>query len=168
MTAPAIPLQPAGKEEVDLWWGSYAGRTLTPSFAVCLLLTVAIYAAVHELVPERGWTQLAFVVAAGIVWAVQLARWCHRFFTCNYRLTTRYLYVDSGIRPLVARRVALRSIDRLEVRCNRLGTWLDVGDVWAYVKDTPTLPVVLRGLHHPHKACELIRAAVCKTNEVLS
>jgi hypothetical protein len=168
MTAPAVPLQPADKEEVDLWWGSYAGRTLTPSFAVCLLLTAAIYATVHELVPQRGWMQLAFLGIAGLVWGVQLARWCHRFFTCNYRLTTRYLYVDSGIRPLIARRVALQSIDRLEVRCNRLGTWLGVGDVRVFVKDTAAPPVVLRGLHHPHKAFELVRAAVCKTNEVLS
>jgi len=168
MTTPAVSEHPAGAEEVDLWWGSYAGRTLTPSFAACVLLTAVIYAVVHEAVPERGWTQLAFVGCAGIVWGVQLTRWCHRFFTCNYRLTTRYLYVDSGIRPLVARRVAVRSIDRLEVRNNRLGRWLDVGDVWVFVKDTAELPAVLRGLHHPHKAGELIRAAVCKANEVLS
>jgi hypothetical protein len=168
MTAPAVPKPPCHGEEVDVWWGSYAGRTLTPSFAVCLLLTVAIYALVHEVVPERGWMQLAFVGIAGPVWALQLARWCHRFFTCNYRLTTRYLYVDNGIRPLVSRRVALLSVDRLEVRCNRLGTWLGVGDVWVFVKDTAADPVVLRGLHHPHKAAEVIRAAVCKANEVLS
>ena len=177
MSAPAVPSpspslprpEPCpGAEEVDLWWGSFAGRTLTPSFAVCVLLTAGIYVLVQELVRERGWLQLAFVAAAGAVWLVQLVRWAHRFFTWNYRLTTHYLYVDNGIWPLIARRLTLQSIDRVEVRSSKLARWLGVGDLWVFVKDTATPPVILQGLCHPRHAADLIRAAVRKATEVLS
>jgi hypothetical protein len=151
------------EEEVDLWWGSCAGRTMTPSFVFCLLLTVVIYALVHELVRERGWLQLAFVGTAGIVWLVQMLRWCHRFFTCNYRLTTRYLYVDRGIRPLIARRYPLEAIERIEVRGSMLANWLGVGDLWVFFNDAATAPAVLQGLCNPHRAAEVVRAAVTKT-----
>jgi hypothetical protein len=168
MSAPPVACPPPGEEEVDLWWGSYAGRNLTPSFAVCLVLTVVIYALVRELVKERVWLPLAFFGTAGLVWLVQLTRWCHRLFTCNYRLTTRYLYVDRGIRPLIARRFELQSIQRVEVRASKLATWLGVGDVWVYFKDPAAAPAVLQGVYAPHRAAELVRVAVAKINVNLS
>ena len=38
------------------------------------------------------------------------ARWGHRFFTWNYRLTTRFLYLDRGMMPLVGQRFALAKV----------------------------------------------------------
>ena len=92
-------------KEVDVWWGSYAGRAMGPSFAVCVAMTAVIYFATRWWVPHRGWLQLTFAALAGSLWLVQLARWGHRFFTWNYRLTTRFLYVDRGLYPLKAQRV---------------------------------------------------------------
>ena len=41
---PAAVDAPSGPaEEVDVWWGSYAGRAMAPSFAVCICLTALIY-----------------------------------------------------------------------------------------------------------------------------
>src|SRR5947209_7299648 len=57
-------------EEVELWWGSYSGWTMMPSFVVCLLLTGLIGWAAWYFVPE-GWAQLSALVAASVVWLVQ-------------------------------------------------------------------------------------------------
>jgi hypothetical protein len=163
MTAPVD--SPPHQEEVDLWWGSFAGRTLTPSFVVCGLLTAIIFACVRVLVPERGWLQLTFFGFAGAVWLVQLTRWGYRFFTYNYRLTTRYLYVDRGVRPLIARRCDLRSVERIEVCSSKFGKWLGVGDVWVFCDEAAAPPLVLEGLCAPRRAAEIIHDAVRKARE---
>src|SRR4051794_2508208 len=93
---------PAG--ETDVWWGSYAGRAMAPSFAVCAVLTIPLYWGVHAVLPERWGLQPPFGGLAALLWLVQLARWSARYFPRNYRLTTRRLYVDRGFRRLVARR----------------------------------------------------------------
>jgi hypothetical protein len=150
-------------EEVDVWWGSHAGRALTPSFVVCVLLTVASFVAAQHLAPERGLLQLTFTGFASVVWLVQLVRWGHYFFTCNYRLTTRYLYVDCGFRPLVACRFALRTIRTVEVRCNKWEKLLGIGSVWVYFEDSSQPPVVLTALVQPRQAAALIRETVKKS-----
>jgi hypothetical protein len=149
-------------EEVDVWWGSYAGRAMMPSFAVCVLLTAASFLAARHLAPDRGLLQLTFTGFASVVWLVQLVRWSHRFFTCNYRLTTRCLYIDQGFKPLVAQRFALQTIRTVEVRYNKLENLLGVGKVWVYFDDYTRSPAVLAGLAQAHRAAEIIRASVKK------
>jgi len=171
MSAPAVGPSPPPESarraaETDLWWGSYAGRTMTFSFAVCVLLTALIYAGVHTLVHERGWLQLAFGGFASALWLVQLTRWCHRFFTYNYRLTTRFLYVDRGFLRLIAQRFALEGIDSVEVRSSKVGAALGVGDVWVFLEDPVQPAAVLEGLVAPQRAVELIRDAVRKAREI--
>jgi hypothetical protein len=138
---------------------------MTRSFVVCVLLTGVIYVAVRLVVHERGWQQLAFACLAGPLWALQLGRWARRFFTWNYRLTTRYLYMDRGVRPLIAQRFALETIDRVDVRADRLEKWLGVGDVMVYFVDSTVAPAVLRGLRRPHEAVELIREAAARSRQ---
>jgi hypothetical protein len=150
------------REEVDVWWGSCAGRTLTPSFIVCGLLTAAWYVAARELVPERYLQQLAFSTLASLLWVVQLLRWGHRFFTWNYRLTTRYLYIDRGFRPLVARRHALTTIRAVKVVRSRWQKLLGIGDVCVYFQDAGQAPAVLAALVHPDAAADVLRQAVEK------
>jgi hypothetical protein len=149
-------------EEVDVWWGSYAGRAMMPSFVVCVLLTAASFWAARHLAPERFLLPLTFTGFASVVWLVQLLRWGHRFFTCNYRLTTRYLYIDRGFKPLVAQRFDLRTIRTVEVRHNKLENLLGVGNVWVYFDDYSRTPAVLAGLVQAHRAAEIIRATVSK------
>jgi hypothetical protein len=156
---------PHPREEVDVWWGSYAGRAMMPSFAVCVLLTAASFWAARHLAPERGLLQLTFTGFASVVWLVQLLRWSHRYFTCNYRLTTRYLYVDRGFMPLVAQRFALRTIRKVDIHCNKLEMALGVGDVWIYFEDSSRPPAVLAGLVQADRAAETIRDTVRKFGE---
>jgi hypothetical protein len=149
-------------EEVDVWWGSYAGRAMTPSFVVCGLLTAACFVAAQHLAPERGWLQLTFTAFASVVWLVQMLRWCHRFFTCNYRLTTRYLYVDRGFMPLVAQRFALSTIRTVQVEHNPWAKFLDFGNVRVYFEDNSQPPVVLAALVQPQQAAEILRKTIKK------
>jgi hypothetical protein len=147
--------------EIDVWWGSHAGRAMLPSFVVCGLLTLLLYVVVHAPVLERGWQQLAFGVSAGAVWLAQLWRWYDRYFTRNYRLTTRHLYVDHGFRRLRARRCDLRQVRGVEVRRYKLAAVLGVGDVWVFCDDGQ-LPAVLEALMDADGAAELIRTAAAK------
>ncbi len=152
-------------EEVDLWWGSYAGRAMVPSFAVCGGLTVLIFCGVRWWVPERGWLQFTFAGLTGAVWLVQMVRWGHRFFTCNYRLTTRFLYMDRGLWPLVSERFALREVNRVEVHRNLAQKWLRIADVWVWFDNPATRPAVLRALAAPHAAAETLQEASKKARE---
>jgi hypothetical protein len=161
------PPADAPLEEIDVWWGSYAGRAMMPSFAVCVLLTAACLVAARQLAPERGLLQLTFTALASTVWLVQLLRWCHRFFTCNYRLTTSYLYIDRGFRPLVARRFALATIRAVEVQQNRWEQLLGVGNVRVYFEDAKQPPAVLPALVRPDDVAAIIRGAL-KTTGVRS
>src|SRR5262249_44584768 len=42
--AASLPDRTAETEEVDIWWGSYAGRTMLPGFLVCLVVTIFLLA----------------------------------------------------------------------------------------------------------------------------
>jgi uncharacterized membrane protein YdbT with pleckstrin-like domain len=149
-------------QEVDVWWGSFAGRTLTPSFALCTLLTALIFWGTRTWVAERGWVQLSFFGFAGALWLVQLTRWARRFFSYNYRLTTRFLYVDRGFLSLVAQRLDLRAVQRLQVRADWLQNLLGVGDVEVYLDGDSKPAAVLQGLLAPARAADTLREAVKK------
>src|SRR5579862_6443501 len=136
--------------EVEVWWGSYAGRAMAPSFAVCIALTALIYGGVRWFVPERGWLQFTFFGLASAVWLVQLARWAKRFFTWNYRLTTHFLYVDCGLKRSLCRRFALPPIDRVEVRHTALQKWLGIGDLWVWFGTAKNPPTILKAVKHPY------------------
>ncbi|HYV34352.1 MAG TPA: hypothetical protein VE988_01530 [Gemmataceae bacterium] len=155
-------------DELDLWWGSYAGRAMMPSFAVCIALTVLIFFGTRLWVPQRYWFQWTFSGVASALWIVQLARWGHRFFTWNYRLTTRFLYQDRGVKPLIARRYALPTISRVEVRNNALDKWLGIGDLWICFDDTDQPAAVLKALVAPRTAAGIIREAIKKARETLT
>jgi hypothetical protein len=151
--------------EVDVWWGSYAGRVMAPSFAVCIALTALNYLVARWWMPERNWLQFTFFVLTSAVWLIQLARWGYRFFTWNYRLTTRFLYVDYGLSRLRSQRFALGTVDRLEARYNLLERWLGVGDLWVWFDEATKPPAVLKALKSPRAVAETIRTVVRKARE---
>jgi hypothetical protein len=88
---------------------------------------------------------------------VQLVRWAYRFFTWNYRLTTRYLYVDRGLKKLLALRFPVTNIDRVEVHKDWLEKKFGIGDVWVWL-DTPAAePIILKAMRTPRTVVEMIR-----------
>jgi Bacterial PH domain len=151
--------------EVDVWWGSYAGRAMVPSFGVCIVLTGLIYLGVRWWVPERGWLQLTFFALVSAVWLVQLTRWAYRFFTWNYRLTTRFLYVEYGPSRHLSQRWPVRDVERMEARYNLLERMLGIGDLWVWFDEATKPPAILLSLKSPQAVAETIRAVVRKARD---
>jgi hypothetical protein len=160
---PLSSAPPRREEEVDLWWGSYSGLAMVPSFAVCIVLTAGLYFGARLWVPQRGWLQLTFTALTSLVWLVQLARLGHRCFTYNYRLTSRFVYIDRGFWPLVAKRVELRSIERVTVERDRFTGWLGVGDLNLWLAGSSKQPVVLRALTSTAEVAQTVRTALEKS-----
>jgi len=152
-------------EEVDVWWGSYAGRAMVPSFVLCVVFTVLLYFTTRFWVPQRGWLQLTFTALATLLWLGQLVRFARRLFTYNYRMTSRFLYVDRCMRPLIAERIALHCIARVAIRTNWFQRRMGIGDliVWA---DVPSkTPMVLLAVPAPQVIAEAIRTAAKKAKD---
>jgi membrane protein YdbS with pleckstrin-like domain len=152
-TAEVVPA-----EEVELWWGAYSGWAMTPSFAVCVLLTGLIIWASWYWMP-RGWVKVTAVAASSVVWLVQLARWAYRALGYNYRLTNRRLWLAHGIRRRALSAVELSGVEKVTVERTWLEQRLGVGRVCLTSRGAGW-PVVLRGVPEPHEVADLLRAAV--------
>jgi hypothetical protein len=152
----------AAADEVELWWGSYSGWTMAPSFAVCILLTGVIVWAAWYFV-GHGWEQLTALSAASVVWVVQLVRWGARFFGWNYRLTTRHLFALRGLRRPTIARLELARVARVHVHRNWVERQVHVGRV--IVEGDGVMPLVLEGVYQPQRHADLIWDAVKRARE---
>jgi Bacterial PH domain len=142
-------------EEVDVWWGAYCGWTTMPSMVVCVVLTGLIALGVWTWVP-RGYMQLAFVGLGGALWLAQGLRWAARVFGITYRLTSRRLYVDRGVRHRRMLNVELHEIAQVGVRRSPVEKFLRVGRVVVHFEDARP-PLVLEGVRSPDWVASLIR-----------
>jgi hypothetical protein len=145
----------APQEEVDVWWGSYAARTMIPSFVICLVLTLLIDL-VCWLVLPRYLLRWSVFVLTGLLWLVQTLRWLYRVLGYNYRLTNRRLYVERG---LAAPMIAVADLDRIKtvkVRASFVQSRLGVGRVAVYLDDDARMPLYLDGVVHPWRVREMI------------
>jgi hypothetical protein len=161
---PAYDADPDEDQEADVWWGSYAGRAMLPSFLVCGLLTVAFALGawyIANAFPTLPYPPryLAYVLAA-LVWLVQVLRWGYRTVTINYRLTTRRLFRDQGFRK-PSRAVELSRVKAVAVEQARpLERLLGIGRLRIDAEDTHTL--VLQGVHEPQTVAALVRGAAAR------
>lgn len=148
-------------QETDLWWGSYSGWTMWPSFVGCLLLTAAIAWLVWRFL-ERDLLQIAFLGVGTVLWVCQFARWGRRVFGFNYRLTTRRLFRDTGYFRQNRLPIDLKSITDVFVRQNGLEKYFGVGRVVVRLADPRYPPIVLEGVVEPLAIADLIRTAAEK------
>src|SRR5437588_6255394 len=85
-------------QEVDIWWGSYAGRSMWPSFLACLLVTGGLAWGAWYLWSYQDYhpqlLRLGVYCLAAWTWLIQLIRLGYRTVTFNYRLTTARLFLD--------------------------------------------------------------------------
>ena len=152
-----MPMNPNDLEadqEVDVWWGSYAGRTMLPSFLVCLLLTGLIISLAWAYV-DRGEVKLTVLGLGGAVWLVQLVRFAWRYFGFTYRLTSKRLFCGMGRRPLS---VLLADIAEVRDEHNGLEKLVGVGRICLTFVDKMRPVVVLKGVKKPKQVAELIRS----------
>lgn len=152
------------EQETDLWWGSYSGWTMWPSFLACLLLTALIgWLAWHYV--ERDWLQLAFLGVGTALWLLQFLRFGRRVFGYNYRLTSRRMFRDMGYGRPHRFNLDLKSIVQVQVRRNGFETMVNVGRVILRQSDPKHPPIVLEGVFQPFTVAHMIREAVRKTQE---
>jgi hypothetical protein len=163
-TAQVTPLTPDrvdATQECDLWWGSYAGRTMLPSFLVCLLLTGGI--AWFGFAIARPMAQTIILGASGVVWLVQLARWSHRYFSFNYRLTTRRVFIDRGFLFPDRLQVELGAIVRTDMAQDRFEKLMGIGKVRLQLRDKGHGILVLAGVADPQAVVGRIEEARTRT-----
>jgi hypothetical protein len=139
-------------EETEVWWGSFAGRTLAPGFVLCVLATagalIALYAGDVSPNPRR----LAYLLVSPL-WIVQAGCWLYRMTAYNYRLTTRRLFVSRRF-AAAATAVDLARVERVRVQRGRLGRLLGVGRI--RVEAAGARPLLLEGVLDPADVAALI------------
>jgi membrane protein YdbS with pleckstrin-like domain len=161
---PSCPSPPAQTDEVDVWWGSYAGRTMWRSFLACVLATGVVSWVTWAWLPADV-VKLAFVALAGAIWLVQGRRWSHRYFGYNYRLTTRRLFRQRGFLYSEDGHVELARVTRVLVKAGWSERRAGVGQVLVCVDKPGEPPLVLEGLRHPARVAEEIRIRVQRVRE---
>jgi len=143
-------------EEVDLWWGSYSGWTLWPSTLICIGLTVAITLLAWTCLP-RPYVRVTILGLAGAVWLAQLCRWSYRFFSFNYRLTSRRVFRDRGFLYPEMVQMRLAAVARVEVLRTSWEALVHVGRIVLHPKEAAQTPLTLEGVLHPNAVADLMR-----------
>lgn len=155
-------------QEVELWWGGYAGRTMVPAFLLCALTSAAVLLIAQlvwreESVPASLVWHLALYVIV-LVWAVGLTRWAYRTVTLAYRLTNRRLLREQGFSHPAPPPIELVSIREVRVEQRAWERWVGVGRVLVESADGST--AILPGVLDPQRlAAALLRQAEeCRAN----
>jgi hypothetical protein len=148
----------AAAEEVDVWWGAYAGRTMLPDFLLSGVLTVGIIGLAWYLGAWRdsSWLRWTTPLLLGIFWLSQIVRWLYRVVTTTYRLTTRRLFYERGFGHPGRPGVWLREVAQVVVERRPFERWMGVGRIRILVRSEVNPPLVLEGVRDPeHIAIEI-------------
>lgn len=167
---PAVPprkdaqrADPCG--ETDVWWGSYAGRTILPGALLGLTLTALLAWLVWKTVP-RELVKLTFVALAGSVWLAILVRWGYRYFGYTCRLTTHRLFVSRGfLYGRNGREVDLAVVAHVRVKRSGWEQLLGTGRLFLVPDEATEPPALLEGIKEPLLVAELIRETSKKARE---
>jgi hypothetical protein len=169
--AKEVPAEITGKAEIagddhqetDIWWGSYAGRTMTPSYIVCALLTGMVIWGVWLFWPKdevRPYLErYTTYILIGAIWVFQLIRWGYRIVGIDYRLTTRRLFCQRGFRTATAA-INLTDIATIRVERGLLDNYLKVGRLRVVPIDNSRPPILLEGVYNPDQIAALIMKQV--------
>jgi hypothetical protein len=175
--AEGVPIKPAKtagtiideNQETDIWWGAYAGRTMTPSFIICALLTSLLVLGVWILWPkneDRPYLErYTTYILVGAVWLFQLIRWGYRIVGINYRLTTRRLFCQRGFYTLITA-IDLAAIATVRIERDALEGYLKVGRLRIVPTDSAQPPMLLEGVYNPDQIAALIMNQVQQARTV--
>ncbi len=150
-------------DEIDIWWGSYAGRTMLPGFLLCLLLTISLLALDWYLETRNRRSDLvssAVLGLAGALWLFEGSRWVYRMIAVNYRLTNRRLLCTHGFKLPDSWAVELARVTEVAVVCGPLERLLGVGRICIQVQNGKSRPFVLDGVLAPERVARTIRRRV--------
>jgi membrane protein YdbS with pleckstrin-like domain len=148
------------EDEQTLWEGSYSAKNFLGR-AIFGALFVLGWAALALSTWGFGYSNLAFLTYA--TGGAVLLYCCFTAFKYvrarrnhYYRLTSRRLFLTTGIFQRRVDQVELVRVKDLFMRQTLLGTWLDLGTV-IVLSSEQTLPkAVLLGIEEPHRVRDLI------------
>jgi hypothetical protein len=147
-------------QETDIWWGSYAGRTMAPGFIICALLTGLLIWSVWLFWPkneDRPYLErYTTYILVGAVWLFQLIRWGYRIVAVNYRLTTRRLFCQRGFQTAATTVLDLAGIATVRIERDAWTPYLKVGRLRVLPVDSTQPPMVLEGVYSPDQVAALI------------
>jgi membrane protein YdbS with pleckstrin-like domain len=151
-------------QEKDLWWGSYAARTMLPSALVCLAVTAAVAGLGWYLYAYRDWPgdDLRYCVYAltAAVWLFQGVRWAYRVLFFNYRLTTHRLVVSPSQFFPPREYIPISGIAHVRAEQSGIERLLGVGRVRVGLRREGANLVVLTGVLEPDEVARLIERAM--------
>jgi len=158
--SPLAPLSLDENQETDLWWGSYAGRTMAPGFIICALLTGLLIWGVWLFWPkneDRPYLErYTTYILVGAVWLFQLIRWGYRIVAVNYRLTNRRLFCQRGFQTAATTALDLAGIATVRIERDAFTPYLKVGRLRVVPVDSTQPPMVLEGVYSPDQIAALI------------
>jgi membrane protein YdbS with pleckstrin-like domain len=157
-------------EEIDMWWGSYAPRTMAPSFALCMLLTLVISIEAWSLGiwQERSPARYTAQALLALLWLILVARWAYRITAINYRLTNHRLFRDVGFYRLQSRQIPLSQIAQVVVERRPSERLLRIGRLRVLLQGSSQPPVILEGVCDPDHVAMAIRKQVQHVRQVTS
>jgi membrane protein YdbS with pleckstrin-like domain len=165
MAAP-LPDKPTVTEEVDVWWGAYASRTMLPSFLVCLFVTLFLLGLDWYLRTRNLRSDLlssAVLGLAGALWLFEGTRWVYRMIAIHYRLTNRRLLCTRGFRLPDTRAVDLTQITDVSVAQGPVERLLGVGRILVQAPGGRLRPLILEGVWNPQRIARMIRKRARQT-----
>jgi len=160
-----LPTPPASSAsalegEETLWEGRYSLKNFVGRAIVGAVLTV-VWIALATATWGFGRTSLAFLTyllgfIVLIFWAATGIKLVRAKHSHHYRLTTRRLFVTTGLFHRRVDQVELVRVKDLYIRENVLGKWLGVGNV-VLISSEQTLPkALLLGIDEPRRVMDLI------------
>jgi hypothetical protein len=156
----SLPPSAQIEQEETLWEDRYSSKNFLGRLIIGGLLAVA-WVVLAVMTWGIGYSNLWFltdVLGAAVVFYSCFMG--YKFIRARrnhaYRLTTRRLFLTTGVLQRRVDQGELVRIKDLFVKQSLLGTWLDVGNV-ILVSSEPTLPkAVLLGIEEPRRVMDLI------------
>jgi hypothetical protein len=153
-----LPSEPG--QEVEIWWGGYAARTMLPAFTLCGLLTLSVLligrlvweesAVPHTLV---GHLVLYLVL---VIWVVVLVRWAYLTVSITYRVTSHRLYHQRGFGHPAPEPIELARVSAVRVEQKIWERWVGVGRLRIETDDGKATTLI--GIRTPeHVAAEALK-----------
>jgi Bacterial PH domain len=152
------------EEEVDVWWGSYAARTMIPSILLSLVFTLVLVGYISYLGAWREESLIRNSVRGVLaaLWSLLLGWWAYRLIATTYRLTTKRLIcaVNFGLHSPPDQGILLRDITHVLVQKNLLERFLGVGRIRVLTVHSGRSGVMMNGVRNTAHVALMIRRQI--------
>ena len=136
-------------DEIDVWWGAYAGRRLVPELVLCGAITAVLFGLAWYF---REWhgniVRYAVQLAMGALWIAEGLWSAYRLVACGYRLTTRRLLYYRGLFHPIRQELDLKDVEAVVVEQTLVDRLLGIGNILIASRDN-SRRVVFEAVRNP-------------------